>query len=99
MKLFQAEIDAALRSFDRHIVCLEKAPEDCAASLKSLVKKAIKAYETRDPGLRHGIALDRQITVILSQTDEEKPLCSIYFNLHSPYLKPENQPRASAKDD
>ena len=50
-------------------------------------KKAIKAYENRGPTLRHGIALDRQVTIILSQTDHEKPLCGIYFNLHSPYQK------------
>ncbi|WP_150107375.1 hypothetical protein [Pedosphaera parvula] len=51
------------------------------------MQKAIKAYETRGPTLRHGIALDRQVTIILSQTDEERPLCGIYFNLHSPYQK------------
>jgi hypothetical protein len=35
--------------------------------------------------MRHGIALDREVTVILSQSDDERPLCGIYFNLHSPY--------------
>ncbi len=38
-------------------------------------------------GLRHGIALDKVVTVILSQSDEARPLCGIYFNLHSPYKK------------
>ena len=38
-------------------------------------------------GLRHGIALDNQVTIILSQGDEARPLCGIYFNLHSPYQK------------
>ena len=47
----------------------------------------LKAYENRGPHLRHGIALDRQITIILSQTDGDRPLCGIYFNLHSPYQK------------
>jgi hypothetical protein len=51
------------------------------------VAKAIKAYETRGTGLRHGIALDRQVTVILSQSEGPLPLCGIYFNLHSPYQK------------
>ena len=37
--------------------------------------------------MRHGIALDKEITVILSQSDELQPLCGIYFNLHSPYRK------------
>ena len=50
-------------------------------------EKAIKAYENRGAGLRHGIALDRQITVILSQSDNDRPLCGIYFNLHSPYSR------------
>jgi len=36
---------------------------------------------------RHGIALDKHVTVILSQSDAERPLCGIYFNLHSPYQK------------
>ncbi len=37
--------------------------------------------------MRHGIALDKEVTIILSQSDEERPLCGIYFNLHSPYKK------------
>jgi len=37
--------------------------------------------------MRHGIALDKEITIILSQGDGAKPLCGIYFNLHSPYRK------------
>ena len=55
--------------------------------LTSLLSKAIKAYEGRGPDLRHGIALDKQITIILSQSDGPRPLCGIYFNLHSPYQK------------
>ena len=56
-------------------------------SLISLLNKAIKAYESRGPDLRHGIALDKQVTVILSQSDSPRPLCGIYFNLHSPYQR------------
>jgi hypothetical protein len=37
--------------------------------------------------LRNGIALDKEVTVILSQGDGVRPLCGIYFNLHSPYRK------------
>ena len=37
--------------------------------------------------LRHGIALDKQVTVILSQAEGDRPLCGIYFNLSSPYNK------------
>lgn len=85
--MFKSEIAQALRAFDRHIVCLEKSPPDAKTSLRSLVEKAIQAYETRGAGLRHGIALDRHLTVILSQSSNERPLCGIYFNLHSPYQK------------
>lgn len=85
VETFKAEIAEAVRTFDKFVVCLEKTPEDLEKSLQSLVEKAIKAYENRAPGLRHGIALDRQVTVILSQSDAERPLCGIYFNLSSPY--------------
>ena len=84
---FQREIAAALKTYDQFVVCLEKTPEDFLESLQSLMGKAIRAYENRGPHLRHGIALDRQVTIILSQTDGERPLCGIYFNLHSPYQK------------
>ena len=77
----------ALRAYEKYIVCLDKAPDDCQAALRSLMDKAIKAYADRGPNLRHGIALDRHVTIILSQTDGDKPLCGIYFNLHSPYQK------------
>jgi hypothetical protein len=84
---FKQEIAAALKTFERYIVCLDKPPPDCEGALVSLMEKAIKAYENRGPNLRHGIALDRQVTVILSQTDGDVPLCGIYFNLYSPYQK------------
>jgi len=95
--MFTEEIEAAVKAFDLHIVCLDKSPEDCQASLESLLAKSIRAYETRGEGMRHGIALDNQVTIILSQADEEeKPMCGIYFNLHSPYkkksLSPEPEP-------
>jgi hypothetical protein len=85
--MFKHEIADALKSFEKYIICLDKTPEECEASLRSLMEKAIKAYENRGAHLRHGIALDKQITIILSQTDTERPLCGIYFNLHSPYQK------------
>jgi hypothetical protein len=84
---FKTELAQALKAFDRHIVCLEKSPPDARVSLQSLVEKAIEAYESRSAGLRHGIALDRHLTVILSQSDTDRPLCAIYFNLHTPYHK------------
>jgi len=76
-----------MKAYDKYIVCLEKSPEEFQAALISLVQKAIAAYEKRGPNLRHGIALDKQVTVILSQSDEARPLCGIYFNLHSPYQR------------
>lgn len=86
-EMFRHEIDEALQAYERYIVCLDKVPEDCERSLESLMEKAIKAYEKRGPNLRHGIALDKHVTIILSQTDHDRPLCGIYFNLHSPYQK------------
>lgn len=85
--MFKQEMAEALKAYEKYIVCIDKVPDDCEASLRSLMEKAIKAYQNRGPTLRHGIALDRQVTIILSQTDHERPLCGIYFNLHSPYQK------------
>jgi hypothetical protein len=87
VETFEGEIAEALKAFDRFIVCIDKTPEDCKSALVSLMDKAIKAYVSRGPHLRHGIALDKQVTIILSQTDTSRPLCGIYFNLHSPYQK------------
>ena len=81
------ELAEAVKAYDKFVVCLDKNPDRFEESLVSLMTKAIKAYETRGPNLRHGIALDKQVTIILSQTDEERPLWGIYFNLHSPYQK------------
>lgn len=85
--MFKTEMVEALKTFEKYIVCIDKTPEDCQESLTRLMEKAIKAYNNRGPHLRHGIALDKQVTVILSQTDHDRPLCGIYFNLHSPYQK------------
>ena len=84
---FKQEIAEALKTYEKYIVCLDKTPEECESSLVSLMEKAIKAYQNRGPNLRHGIALDKQVTIILSQTETDRPLCGIYFNLSSPYHK------------
>jgi hypothetical protein len=84
---FASEIAEALKAYDRYVVCIDKTPEEFQSALVSLLTKAIKAYESRGPQLRHGIALDRHVTVILSQNETQRPLCGIYFNLHSPYQK------------
>ena len=86
-ELFSQEIAEAKRAYEKYIVCIHKTPEEFEAALTSLLGKAIKAYESRGPELRHGIALDKQITIILSQADGPRPLCGVYFNLHSPYQK------------
>lgn len=91
VETFGAEMAEALKAFEKYIVCLDKTPEECMLSLRSLMEKAIKAYEGRGPNLRHGIALDKQVTIILSQTEGDRPLCGIYFNLYTPYHK--KQPR------
>ena len=85
--MFKHEMAEALKAYEKYIVCIDKVPEECETSLHSLMEKAIKAYQDRGVNLRHGIALDKQVTIILSQTDLERPLCGIYFNLHSPYHK------------
>ena len=87
VEMFRTEILEAVSGFEKYILCLDKTPEECEQALDRLVKKAIKAYESRGTNLRHGIALDKQITIILSQTENAKPLCGIYFNLSSPYRK------------
>ncbi len=88
VETFGAEMREAIEMYDKYIICIDKTPEDFEASLLSLLNKAIKAYESRGPQLRHGIALDKHVTVILSQNENPRPLCGIYFNLHSPYQKP-----------
>ena len=87
IETFKREIAEAVKNYDKYVICIDKTPEDFEASLNSLMAKAIKAYESRGDGLRHGIALDKQVTIILSQSDEPRPMCGIYFNLHSPYQK------------
>jgi len=84
---FRREMDAAVKNYDRFVICLQKTPDEFLVTLESLLAKAIKAYAGRAAGMRHGIALDKEVTIILSQADGELPLCGIYFNLHSPYKK------------
>jgi hypothetical protein len=85
VEMFKPELAAAFKAYEKYIVCLDKTGEEFQASVVNLLEKAIKAYAQRAPSLRHGIALDRHLTIILSQTDGDRPLCGIYFNLHSPY--------------
>ena len=85
--MFRPEIAEAMRAYEKYVICINKTPEEFEVALISLLNKAIKAYQGRGPDLRHGIALDKQITIILSQSDGARPLCGIYFNLHSPYQR------------
>src|SRR5213079_3697869 len=87
VETFKQEIADAFRMYDKYVICIDKTPDEFEAALVSLLNKAIKAYEGRGPQLRHGIALDKHVTIILSQSDHVRPLCGIYFNLHSPYQK------------
>lgn len=98
VETFKPEIAEAVRGFEKYIVCLDKTPEECEAALHRLMEKAIKAYLNRGPNLRHGIALDNQITIILSQTENDRPLCGIYFNLSSPYHKKNGQKPVKTAD-
>lgn len=99
VETFAHELSDALRSFEKYIVCLDKTPEECESSLKSLMEKAIKAYASRGPNLRHGIALDKQVTIILSQTDGDRPLCGIYFNLHTPYHRKQTAKKEKLEEE
>jgi hypothetical protein len=87
VETFSSEISEATRMYGLYVICIDKTPEEFEESLVSLLNKAIKAYDSRGPHLRHGIALDKHVTVILSQSDGPRPLCGIYFNLYSPYQK------------
>lgn len=83
--MFSLEVANAMKAYEKYVVCIDKTPADFQPILTSLLEKAINAYQTRAPHLRHGIALDRHLTIILSQNDSGPPFCGIYFNLHSPY--------------
>ncbi len=104
---FKSEIAEATKAYEKYVVCIDKTPQDFQSALVSLLAKAIKAYESRGPHLRHGIALDRHVTIILSQSDGARPLCGIYFNLHSPYqrqslpktVKPLKEPIGGTAED
>jgi hypothetical protein len=85
--MFRQEIAEAMRAYEKYIICIDKPPEEFEVAITSLLSKAIKAYEGRGSDLRHGIALDKQITIILSQSDGPRPLCGMYFNLRSPYQR------------
>ena len=98
IETFHQEIVEAVHAYDRFVVCLDKTPDEFKASLGSLMDKAIQAFLSRGPNLRHGIALDKQVTIILSQTDNDRPLCGIYFNLHSPYKKKTPAQKAKKED-
>jgi hypothetical protein len=87
---FSKEMREAARTYELHVVCIAKTPDEFLESVRSLMAKAIKVYEGRAPGLKHGIALDAQLTIILSEPPdgpEGRPFCAIYFNLHSPYRR------------
>ena len=85
--MFKQELADAIKAYEHYVVCLDKTPDQFLESMQSLLVRATREFENRGPHQRHGIALDRHVTVIISQTDGPRPLCGIYFNLHSPYLK------------
>ena len=95
VETFRSEVAKALKAYEKYVICIDKTPEQFEEALVSLLDKAIKAYENRGPHLRHGIALDKHVTIILSQTENHNPLCGIYFNLHSPYQR--NSPSKTVK--
>lgn len=100
IRQFLPEHDIAWHSFERHIVCLELTPPDYHKLIEQLLLKAIDQYEKLPPDRRHAVALDNSITVILTKTaDPDKPLCGIYFNLHSPYsIQTRNRKKREPKE-
>ena len=52
---FKREIADAVKSYDLHVVCLHKTPDEFEAAVTSLMQKAIKAFENRAAGMRHGV--------------------------------------------
>jgi len=96
---FKQEIAEAMKAYEKYVICIDKTPDEFEASLSSLLVKAIKAYDGRSPNLRHGIALDRHVTIILSQSDSPRPLCGIYFNLYSPYQKQTSSKSSKAQKE
>ena len=52
---------------------------------KYLIQKAVKAYEDRGDK-KNGIALDKFVTVTITENGDEKPIINIYFNLYSSYV-------------
>ena len=84
---YRKELAEALHRYDRYVVCLDKPTEEFEQDVRRLMVKAMHAFRNRARGLRHGIALDSHMTVIISENRKSLPLCGIYFNLHSPYEK------------
>ncbi|MBT4226222.1 MAG: hypothetical protein HOD74_01515, partial [Verrucomicrobia bacterium] len=44
IETFRQEIDAAMRSYDHHVVCVIKTPDECLEAIERLMLKSIKAY-------------------------------------------------------
>lgn len=81
---FTQEMAEALLNYDKYLICLNKTLDEYAATLQSLTQKVIKAYEDRGDK-KSGIALDKFVTVTLTENGDEKPIINIYFNLYSFY--------------
>lgn len=95
VEMFKDEIEHATQAYSRYVVCLSYPPDQFRESVRRLVARAIQVYQNREPGYRHGFAVNEFVTVILSQGEGDRPLCGIYFNLFSPYVE---QLKKKAKD-
>jgi hypothetical protein len=83
---FKVEMADAMKRYNTFIVALGRTPDEFLRTLFILVHHAIDEYERLPPGLDHGIAVARDVTVILSRPVRRTfPFCNIYFNLHSDY--------------
>jgi len=101
VETFEEEIQKAIATYEKYVVCLGYTPEEFAQGIRRLVAQALKVFENREPGLRHGFALNEFVTVIISQSESDRPYCGIYFNLFSPYtarLRRKAKERPSSAD-
>jgi hypothetical protein len=81
---FKLEMADAMKRYNTFIVSLGRSPDEFLRTLFILVHHAIDEYESRPPGLSRGMAVARDVTVILSRrAGKARPFCNIYFNLHS----------------
>ena len=85
IETFKKEIATAVKAFDKYIVSLEKSPEELRLP-RSVMAEGARRLRELCPGMRHGLALDKQVTIILSQR-HRAPAEWHLFQFNCPYQK------------